>query len=87
MVRYDAFLLRIWRGDGGDDPRWAGRLEHLPDGRCLRFHDCEDLLAHLSATLQRGMRPRREEEGDDGSSPAPGVWPGAVATDSTEQSS
>ena len=45
MPRYDAFLLRIWQGEG----RWAARLEQLPDGTVLRFHRRSALLAYLRA--------------------------------------
>ncbi len=51
MARYDAFVLRVWRSGTGDEERWAGRLEHLPDGTTLRFGDLADLLAYLGAEL------------------------------------
>jgi hypothetical protein len=52
MTRYDAYLLRVWRGEPGDDGRWSCRLEHLPDGRHRRFATLEELLACLKQVLQ-----------------------------------
>jgi hypothetical protein len=51
LPRYDAYLLRIWRAEPGDPARWAGRLEHLPDGHFERFSSLEALLAHLQRLL------------------------------------
>lgn len=51
MPRYDAYLLRVWRAEPGDPARWAGRLEHLPDGHFQRFNSLEALLAHLRQLL------------------------------------
>jgi hypothetical protein len=45
MPRYHAFLLRIWC----DDAQWTARLEHLPDGTTLRFHNRAALAAYLGA--------------------------------------
>lgn len=53
MPRYDAYLLRIWRGGPGDSHSWASRLEHLPDGQYQRFGSLEELLAHLRSTVGR----------------------------------
>jgi hypothetical protein len=50
MPRYDAYLLRIWRGGLGGE-QWSGRLEHLPDGSTQRFASLEALLAHLGRKL------------------------------------
>ncbi|MDB5058679.1 MAG: hypothetical protein JWO59_2151 [Chloroflexi bacterium] len=68
MPRYDAYLLRIWRG-GFDEGQWAGRLEHLPDGSMQRFGSLEELLAYLGQVLAaeaeapRG-HDRRQPRGD-----------------------
>ena len=46
-----AFVLLL-RADA--DPRrgaLAGRIEHVPTGRVLRFQSCEELLAFLADTL------------------------------------
>ena len=51
MPRYDAYLLRVWRGDAGDSARWSGRLEHLPDGQYQRFASLEALLTRLRHLL------------------------------------
>ena len=51
MTRYDAYLLRVWRGEPGDGRRWSCRLEHLPDGRHQRFGTLEELLACLGQVL------------------------------------
>jgi hypothetical protein len=51
MSRYDAYLLRVWRSDHGDEARWAGRLEHLPDGAYQRFVTLEELLIALRQLL------------------------------------
>ncbi len=51
MPRYDAYLVRVWRGEPGDGDRWASRLEHLPDGRYQRFGSLEELLAYLRRLL------------------------------------
>lgn len=51
MPRYDAYLVRVWRGDLRDGARWACRLEHLPDGGHRRFAHLEDLLVHLRGLL------------------------------------
>jgi hypothetical protein len=60
MTRYDAYFLRIWRGEPGDGNRWSCRLEHLPDGQLQRFGRLEELLACLEEVLNA-----------DGSGPAP----------------
>lgn len=52
MTRYDAYLLRVWRGEPGDGNRWSCRLEHLPDGRHQRFGNLEGLLACLEQVLK-----------------------------------
>ncbi|HWE61835.1 MAG TPA: hypothetical protein VHB98_08995 [Chloroflexota bacterium] len=51
MARYDAFVLRVWRSETGDEGQWAGRLEHLPDGAALRFGSLTELLAYLYSEL------------------------------------
>ena len=51
MPRYDAYLVRVWRGEPRDGRRWACRLEHLPDGRCRRFGSLEELLDGLRQLL------------------------------------
>jgi hypothetical protein len=68
MPRYDAYLLRIWRTDSADRGRWAGRLEHLPDGEYRRFDSLEELLLGLRQLLA-------DESGD---------LPGACAPAATE---
>lgn len=59
MTRYDAYILRVWRGERGDDARWAGRLEHLPDGWHRRFGSLDELLEQLRYLLdeERGATP------------------------------
>ncbi|MGH2389773.1 MAG: hypothetical protein ACRDIE_16350 [Chloroflexota bacterium] len=62
MARYDAYLVRVWRGEQQDGRRWACRLEHRPDGRCRRFGSLEELLdglRHLLAT--EGADPAEAE--------------------------
>jgi hypothetical protein len=56
MPRYEAFLLRIWRSEGGMGEHWALRLEHLPSGQSLRFHTLESLLAYLNGLFDPGAR-------------------------------
>jgi hypothetical protein len=51
MAHYDAYLLRIWRGGGGEVGDWAGRLVHLPDGGHQRFGSLEELLDYLRCAL------------------------------------
>lgn len=51
MPRYDAYLLRVWRGEIRESGRWAGRLEHLPDGEYQRFGSLEELLIGLQHLL------------------------------------
>lgn len=51
MPRYDAYLLRVWRGDPAAGARWAIRLEHLPDGQYQRFGSLEGLLVYLRDLL------------------------------------
>jgi hypothetical protein len=51
VPRYEAFLLRVWRGTDRSDGQCALRLEHLPDGQSLRFSDPDLLLAHLRAII------------------------------------
>ena len=51
MPRYDAYLVRVWRGDRHDGTRWACRLEHLPDGRHRQFGTLEELLARMRELL------------------------------------
>jgi hypothetical protein len=51
MPRYDAYLVRVWRGEHRDRNRWACRLEHLPDGHGRRFGSLEELLDGLRRLL------------------------------------
>jgi hypothetical protein len=51
VPRYEAYLLRVWRGEMGDSGRWACRLEHLPDGEYQRFGSLEELLIGLRYLL------------------------------------
>lgn len=50
-VRYNSFLLRLWRGSRHGRPQWSARLEGLQDGRRVQFGSADDLLAHLQALL------------------------------------
>lgn len=62
MPRYDAYLVRVWRGDHHDGTRWACRLEHLPDGRRRHFGSLEELLADLRLLLALdGLDPTTAE--------------------------
>ena len=53
MPKYDAYLLRIWQGDG----RWTARLEHLPNGTVLRFHRRSAFLDYLRTLAGADMPP------------------------------
>ena len=57
MPRYDAYLVRVWRGEPRDHRRWACRLEHLPDGQGRRFGSLEELLDGLRQLLAEGSDP------------------------------
>ena len=62
MPCYDAYLVRIWRGESEDGVQWAGRLEHLPDGRRRHFGTLEELLAELRQLLAlEGIEPATTE--------------------------
>jgi hypothetical protein len=70
MPRYDAYLVRVWRGEFQDGIRWSCRLEHLPDGRRRHFGSLEELLA--------GMRELLAVEGANPSEANPTVTGGLI---------
>jgi hypothetical protein len=68
MPRYEAYLVRIWRGESAADERWAGKIQHLPRGEIHRFGSLEDLLAalrHLLTTAETAGPAGNEPPGDD----------------------
>jgi len=51
MLRYQSYVLRVWRGSRRDRHRWSARLEGLQDGQHQRFADLDTLLAALRGLL------------------------------------
>lgn len=66
MARYDAFILRVWRSGTADDRQWSGRVEHLPQGKILRFSSVAALLAYLAAELAIECDPAAEPPKEEG---------------------
>jgi hypothetical protein len=67
-MRYDCFVLRIWRSEGELGEQWAGRLEHLSGPEIVRFGDPETLLEYLRQHIARDGE-RTQPIRDDGSGP------------------
>lgn len=57
---YDAYLLRIWRGDREDGWRWM--LQNIRTGEQKGFPDMDALMQHLGSMYQQA---------DDGSGRTP----------------
>ena len=51
MPARETYMLHVYRSRAASGWQWAARLERLPGGEHLRFHDPEALLAHLRAVL------------------------------------
>lgn len=50
-MRYQSFMLQVWRSDRFGHAQWSAKLEGLQDGRHLRFDSPGALLSHLHTLL------------------------------------
>lgn len=51
---YDAYVLRIWRGDRKEDGRWM--LQNIRTGEQLGFPDMAALVQYLDEIYRQGDR-------------------------------
>ena len=54
------FVLRFWREWSGGQPRWRGRIEHVPSGQAANFLGVAGLVAFL---WQFGICCQEEPQG------------------------
>jgi hypothetical protein len=54
---YFAYLLRIWRADGDDEPIWRASLQRPGGAERRGFASLEELFAYLRSQAYAGATP------------------------------